>query len=92
MAGEEPREPTREQTLWALAAAILFLIAMGLLGYALAAGAFLPFAIGWVVLQGFGYAGALRFAHGDLAHPLFKSQVMLHVLALALLFALVVRG
>ena len=83
-----PPELTREQTRWAFAASTLFLTAIGLLGYALAKGTILPFAIGWVVLQMFGYVGALRFAHGDLAHPLFKSQVMLHVIALVLLVGL----
>lgn len=85
-------ELTPEQTRWGLAAAILFLIAIGLLGYAFASGTILPFAIGWVVLQMFGYVGALRFAHGDLAHPLFKSQVMLHGIALVLLIGVIARG
>lgn len=89
----EPKaELTPEQTRWALAAAALFLCAVGLLGYAFASGSFFPFAFGWVGLQMFGYVGALRFAHGDLAHPLFKSQVMLHVIALLLLIGLVFRG
>ncbi len=92
MTNESPSQVTREQTLWAAAAAGLFLIALALLGYALASGVLLPFAIGWVALQGFGYAGSLRFAKGDLAHPLFKSQVMLHFIALILLLALLTRG
>jgi hypothetical protein len=90
--GERPPKVTREQTLWAAAASALFLIALALLGYAIASGVILPFAIGWVLLQAFGYVGALRFAKGDLAHPLFKSQVMLHLIGLALLLALVFRG
>lgn len=85
-------ELTNAQTRWALAAAVLFLTAIGLLGYAFASGTLLPFAAGWVVLQMFGYAGALRFAHGDLAHPLFKSQVMLHAIAFALLIGVMTRG
>ena len=85
-------ELTKEQTRWALAAAALFLAAVGLLGYAFASGLFLPFAVGWVVLQMFGYVGALRFANGDLAHPLFKSQVMLHAIAALLLVGLLTRG
>jgi len=89
---EGPPELTAEQTRWAFAASTLFLTAVGLLGYALAKGAFLPFAIGWVVLQMFGYVGSLRIGHGDLAHPLFKSQVMLHTIALMLVLALVLRG
>ena len=87
-----PPELTKEQTRWAFAASTLFLTAIGLLGYSLAKGTILPFAIGWVILQMFGYVGALRFAHGDLAHPLFKSQVMLHVIALVLLIGLFARG
>ena len=89
--GSQP-DLTPEQTRWAFAAAVLFLSAVGLLGYAFASGVLLPFAIGWVVLQMFGYVGALRFAQGDLAHPLFKSQVMLHVIALVLLVGLLLRG
>jgi hypothetical protein len=50
------------------------------------------FAAGWVALQIFGYVGALRVAKGDFAHPLFKSQVMLHVIALALLVAVFLRA
>lgn len=87
-----PPELSREQTRWAFAASTLFLTAIGLLGYAFASGVILPFAIGWVVLQMFGYVGALRFAHGDLAHPLFKSQVMLHALVLVLLIGLMARA
>jgi hypothetical protein len=29
---------------------------------------------------------------GDFAHPLFKSQVMIHVVVLGLLVALILRG
>lgn len=50
------------------------------------------FAVGWIVLQVFGYVGALKMAKGDFAHPLFKSQVMLHVIALALLAAVIMRA
>ncbi|MEM7689417.1 MAG: pyridoxal phosphate biosynthetic protein [Pseudomonadota bacterium] len=85
-------ELTKAQTRWAGAAALLFLAAIGLLGYSFASGLFRPFAVGWVVLQMFGYVGALRFANGDLAHPLFKSQVMLHAIALLLLIGLLFRG
>ena len=89
---QTPSELTPEQTRWGFAASILFLLAVCLLGYAFASGTILPFAIGWVVLQMFGYVGALRFAHGDLAHPLFKSQVMLHGIAFVLLIGVIVRG
>lgn len=80
------------QKRWALGAAILFLLAVGFLGFALNTGVMRPFAIGWVALQIFGYVGALRFANGDFAHPLFKSQVMLHVIALMLLAVVFVRA
>ena len=89
---EPQAELTKEQTRWAMAAAVLFLCAVGLLGYAFASGTLLPFAGGWLILQMFGYVGALRFAHGDLAHPLFKSQVMLHAMALLLVIGLLMRG
>ena len=92
MADNAPTELTAAQTRWGLAAAVLFLLAIGLLGYSLASGVFRTFAIGWVLLQMFGYVGALRFANGDLAHPLFKSQVMLHSIALLLLAGLLTRG
>ena len=49
------------------------------------------FAVGWVALMIFGFVGALKFAKGDFAHPLFKSQVMLHVMALGLLVAVFAR-
>ncbi len=89
---EELPDLTGEQKRWAFAAAGLFLIAIGFLGFALQAQILMPFAIGWVALQIFGYVGSLKFAKGDFANPLFKSQVMLHVMALMLLTALIVRG
>lgn len=87
-----PAELTKEQIGWAGAASALFLLALALLGYALANNVVLPFAIGWVVLQAFGYVGALKFAKGEVAHPLFKSQVMLHGIALILFVGLIARG
>lgn len=81
-----------EQKCWALAAAVLFLIAIGLLGFALNAQVMVVFAVGWVALQIFGYVGALKMAKGDFAHPLFKSQVLLHIIALALLVAVIMRA
>jgi len=92
METEELPDLTGEQKRWAFGAAALFLIAVGFLGFALQAGTMMPFAIGWVVLQIFGYVGSLKFANGDFASPLFKSQVMLHVMALFLLGAIVFRG
>ena len=92
MAEPELPDLTGEQKRWALAAAALFLLAIGFLGFALNTGVMAPFAVGWVALQIFGYVGALRAAKGDFASPLFKSQVMLHVMALGLLVAVIVRA
>jgi hypothetical protein len=80
------------QKLWALAAAALFLLAVGFLGFALNAGVMQVFAVGWLVLMIFGFVGALKFARGDFAHPLFKAQVMLHLTALGLLVAVFTRA
>jgi hypothetical protein len=90
----EPDLPplAREQKLWAAGAAALFLIAIGFLGFALSTKVMMVFAVGWIALQIFGYVGALRMAKGDFAHPLFKSQVMLHVIALGLLVAVFMRA
>ena len=82
----------REQKLWAAAAAALFLIAIAFLGFALSTRVMVVFAVGWVALQILGFVGALKMAKGDFAHQLFKSQVMLHVVALALLAAVVIRA
>lgn len=80
------------QQRWGLAAAVLFLLAIGFLGFALNTGVMVVFAVGWVALQIFGFVGALKMAKGDFAHPLFKSQVMLHVTAAALLVAVFMRA
>jgi small multidrug resistance pump len=85
-------ELTGEQKRWAFGAATLFLSAIGLLGYAVQSGTLVPFAIGWVVLQAFGYAGSLKRAGGDMAHPLFKSQVLVHFVVLGLLVAIILKG
>lgn len=82
----------RDQKLWAFAAAALFLLAVGFLGFALNTGVMQVFAVGWIALQIFGYVGALKMAKGDFAHPLFKSQVMLHVIAVALLVAVIAKA
>ena len=50
------------------------------------------FAIGWPLLQVFGYTMTLRMAKGDPSHDLVKVQVILHYIALALLLALVGRA
>ena len=81
-----------EQKRWAFAAAALFLLAIGFLGFALSTRVMVVFAVGWLALMIFGYVGALKAAKGDFAHPLFKSQVMLHVMALGLLVAVMIRA
>lgn len=83
---------TGAQKRWAFGAAALFLLAIGFLGFALNTGVMRVFAVGWVALMIFGYVGALKAAKGDFAHPLFKSQVMLHVMALGLLVAVIARA
>ena len=92
MSGEELPQLSRAQKVWAFGAAALFLAAIGLLGFALNTGILRSFAIGWVALQIFGFVGALKFANGDFAHPLFKSQVMLHLVALMLLIVIISRA
>ena len=81
-----------EQKRWAFGATALFLLAIGFLGFALSTKVMMVFAVGWVALMIFGFVGALKAAKGDFAHPLFKSQVMLHVMALGLLVAVFVRA
>nr|WP_281501204.1 pyridoxal phosphate biosynthetic protein [Erythrobacter sp. F6033] len=83
---------TSEQKRWAFLGSTLFLTSVGFLGFAFAEGFMLAFAIGWVALQMFGYIGALKMAKGEIAHPLFKSQVMLHLIVLGLLAALFIRA
>ena len=92
MAANPPPELTPEQKRWAFGAAALFLLALGFLGMALNARGMRVFAVGWIALQIFGYVGALKMAKGDFAHPLFKSQVMLHVVAVSLLVAVTIRA
>ena len=53
MAAEELPILSRGQKGWALGAAILFLIAITFLGFALNTGVARGFAIGWVALAGF---------------------------------------
>ena len=80
------------QKRWAFGAAALFLLAIGFLGFALNMGVMQVFAVGWLALMIFGYVGALKAAKGYFSHPLFKSQVMLHVMALGLLVAVMIRA
>lgn len=90
----EPELPalTRAQKIWAFAAAAIFLLSIGFLGFALSNGIMIAFAIGWVALQIFGYVGSIQRANGDFAHPLFKSQVMLHCVAIGLLVMVIFGG
>jgi len=92
MASEDLPALEPAQKRWALAAACLFLVSVGFLGFSLNTGIMRPFAIGWVALQIFGYVGAIRMAKGDFAHPLFKSQIMLHVMAVLLLVVVIIRA
>ncbi len=92
MTDSAPPALTAAQKGWALGAAALFLIAVTFLGFALSQQVLVAFAIGWVALQIFGYVGAIKFANGDFAHPLFKSQVMLHIVAFGLLVLAVTRA
>lgn len=90
----EPDLPavTGEQKRWAFGAAVLFLLSVGFLGFALNTGVMMVFAVGWIALMIFGFVGAIRIAKGDFAHPLFKAQVMLHVVAVGLLVAVIIRA
>jgi hypothetical protein len=92
MTQQELPELSTAQKGWALGAALLFLAAIGFLGFALRTGIMSGFAIGWVALQIFGYVGALKFANGDFAHPLFKTQVVLHIMAVVLLAATISKA
>ena len=84
-------ELTRSAKLWALAAAIPFLLSILLLGFALSRQVLVPFAIGWPIIQIFGYWGSLKRAQGQIDHPLVKTQVMLHWMMLAILIAIATR-
>ncbi len=83
---------TGEQKRWAFGAAALFLLAVGFLGFALSQKVMMVFAVGWIALMIFGFVGAIRVAKGDFAHPLFKAQVMLHIIAVGLLVAVMIRA
>ena len=85
----EPAQFTRAQHFWLIAGAIPFLLSIFLLGISLNSGVLTMFAIGWPLLQVFGYTMTLRMAKGDPSHDLVKVQVIVHYMALALLVALV---
>lgn len=76
----------------ALAAAIPFLLSLALLGFALSRQTLLAFAIGWPLVQVFGYGGSLKLAKGTIDHPLVKTQIVLHWMMLALFIAILVRA
>ena len=78
--------------LLALAAAIPFLLSLALLGFALSRQILLAFAIGWPLVQVFGYGGSLKLAKGTIDHPLVKTQIVLHWMMLALFIAILVRA
>ena len=82
---------TKRQKLWALAAAVPFLLSITLLGFAVSRQTLLAFAIGWPIIQLIGYAGSLRRTKGEIDHPLVKTQVMLHWMMLAILIAIFAR-
>lgn len=92
MAGPDLPPLAPQQKLWAGSAAALFLLAVGFLGFTLNTGVMRVFAVGWLALMIFGFVGALKMAKGDFAHPLFKAQVMLHIMALGLLAAVFIRA
>ena len=77
------------EALRVLAAAIPFLLSLGLLGMAAQSGMALPFAIGWPIIQIAGYFVTIRKAKGDMRHPLVTTQIVLHWLVLALLVAVI---
>ncbi len=83
---------TKAQHFWLIAGAIPFLLSFLVLGVSFSTGALTAFAVGWPILQIFGYAMTLRMAKGDPAHDLVKVQVVLHYIALVLLITLLVRA
>ena len=83
--------PTLRERLLLFAAAIPFLLSLGLAGFAVNTGTLLAFGIGWPMLQAAMYFGAFKFAKGEIDHPLVTSQIALHWLMLALVIALLVR-
>jgi hypothetical protein len=88
----QPASPTRAQGLWTIAGVIPFLLSIALLGYALTKQVLVLFAVGWLVLQVFGYFMTLKMAEGDPSHHLVKAQVLLHWIALMLLVAMLMKA
>ena len=85
-------QPSKAQHFWLIAGAIPFLLSIFLLGVSLNSGVLTAFAIGWPLLQVFGYTMTLRMAKGDPSHDLVKVQVVLHYIALILLVTTLVRA
>lgn len=83
---------SKSQHLWLVGGAIPFLLSIFVLGISLNSGTLTAFAIGWPLLQVFGYTMTLRMAKGDPSHPLVKAQVVLHWIALMLFITLLVRA
>lgn len=88
----QPAEVSRAQLGWAFAAAIPFVLSIGLLGFAISTRTAISFAAFWPLLQIFGYVMTLKMAKGDPAHYLVKTQVILHWMIVLLLAAMLVRG
>jgi len=88
----DPAQFTRAQHLWLVAGAIPFLLSIFLLGVSLNSGLLTAFAIGWPLVQVFGYGGSLKLAKGEVDHPLVKTQIVLHWMMLALFIAILVRA
>ena len=84
-------ELCRSAKLWALGAVIPFLLSILLLGFALSRQVLLAFAIGWPIIQIFGYWGSLKRSGGQIDHPLVKTQVMLHWMMIAILIGIFAR-
>lgn len=82
---------TRQVKLVAFMALVPFLASMFLLGVGLRYGILVEFAVGWPLFQIFGYTITYNMAKGDITNPLFKTQVGLHWIMLALLGAIVAR-
>jgi|GEM_PF-4265272 len=79
----------RGEALRVAAAAIPFMLSLGLLGIAAQSGLALPFAIGWPIIQVAGYGVTIRKAKGEMRHPLVTAQIVLHWLVLVLLAAVI---
>ncbi|MXO84861.1 pyridoxal phosphate biosynthetic protein [Altererythrobacter aurantiacus] len=82
---------TLKQKVLFFAAALPFLISLGVAGYAINSGVLLGFGIAWPILQVFGYYSTLKMAKGDVAHPLFTTQIALHYIVLVLFVAIMSR-